>query len=113
MQSQPFSIVESYSEAPLLPGHLLAFNTERRTFGLHYLVGLRGSPRAWSQIGMILAGSSGMDPVMIELTRLVTDAFVWRQWQAVHFGDLEVLVDFRAQVKWVSVVVQIRVVSQT
>lgn len=61
---------------------------------------------------MILAGSGGMDPVMIEWSLLITDAFVWRQRQAVDFGDFEILVDFRAQVEWVRVVVQIWVVSQ-
>jgi hypothetical protein len=61
---------------------------------------------------MILAGSSGMDPVVIEWALLVTDTFVRCQRQAVHFGNLEILVDFCAQVEWVSVIVQIWVVSQ-
>lgn len=61
---------------------------------------------------MILAGGSRVDPVMIECALLVTDTFVWRQRQAVDFCDLEILVDFRAQIEGVCVVVQIRVVSQ-
>jgi hypothetical protein len=78
VQSQPFSVVEPNSKAPLLPGYLLALNTERRTFRLHHLVWLRGGPRARSEVGMILAGSSGMYPFEVEWALLVTYAFVWR-----------------------------------
>jgi len=62
---------------------------------------------------MIFAGSGGMDPSMIEWTLLVMDSFIRRQRQSIHFGDLEILIDFRAQVEWVRIVVQIRVTTQT
>ena len=110
VQGQAFSVVETYSEAPLLPRYLLAVNAERRTFRLYHLVWLRSSPRTLSEVRMILAGGSRVDPVMIECALLVTDTFIWRQRQAVDLGDLEILVDFRTQVEWVCVVVQIWVV---
>jgi hypothetical protein len=74
----------------------MTFNAERRSFGLYHLVRLRGSPRAWSEIRMVFAGSGGMNPSMIECAMLVVYAFIWRQWKSVDFGNFEVFVDFRA-----------------
>jgi len=76
VQRQTFAIIEANPEGPLLPRDFLAIDTERRTFGLNYLIWLRRGSRAWSEGRMILAGGHRVDSTPVKFALFIIDALV-------------------------------------
>lgn len=112
VQGQTLSVVEAYSEAPLLPLEVVALNSERRALWLDNLVWLGGRPRLWPQIRVVFTCGCRMDSPAVKWLLFVIDPFVGLGRQTVDLGDLEGLRDLSTDVQRVCVVVSIGVVKQ-